>query len=252
MTHEDIQKINDLREKMVRTDRLATSEEQKKRLGKYIKDIDIIIGDIKAGRPVDPVKLNLFTNQGSSKSSVSTADDDDEVPFSDIIEVETVIASGRDYDFDQIYSFLTFFENHLTPALSASYLKLDFALAKKRDECLMNYESVKRVVDQYVADYNQNYTSRNDNTAMKERLRTDRRSVLVKLNDCFISLKKFFSFLVDDLDDGRNSILNKDSVFHDKFSETHNYFNGKTYDEIVRLALDFVNEMIDVIDIPRF
>ena len=72
MNQEEIQKINDLREKMVRTYRLATGEEQKKRLAKYIKDLDIIIGDIKAGRPVDPVKLNLFTNQGSSKSSRSS------------------------------------------------------------------------------------------------------------------------------------------------------------------------------------
>lgn len=251
MNQEDIQKINDLREKMVRTYRLATGEEQKKRLAKYIKDLDIIIGDIKAGRPVDPVKLNLFTNQGSSKSSRSS-DDDDETSFADVIDVETVIASGHDYDFDQIYSFLMFFENNLSPALSASYLKLDFALAKKRDECLMSYESVKRVVDQYVSDFNQYYSSNNDNTAMRERLRTDRRSVLVKLNDTFITIRKFFSFLVNDLNDGRNSILNKDSVFRDKFSETSNYFNGKTYEEIVRLALDFVNEMIDVIDIPRF
>jgi hypothetical protein len=87
---------------------------------------------------------------------------------------------------------------------------------------------------------------------MRERLRTDRRSVLVKLNDTFVSIRKFFVFLVNDLDDGRNSILNKDSVFRDKFSTASNYFNGKTYEDIVRLALQFVNEMIDVIDIPRF
>ncbi len=251
MTKEDIQKINDLREKMARTYRLATTEEQKKRLGKYIKDLDIIIGDIKAGRPVDPIKLRILDDSPSQSSSKKYAEDD-EPTFSDVIEVETVIASGHDYDFDQVYSFLTFFENNLSPALSASYLKLDFALAKKRDECLMSYESVKRIVDQYVSDFNQYYSSNNDNTAMRERLRTDRRSVLVKLNDTFISIRKFFAFLVNDLNDGRNSILNKDSIFRDKFSETHNYFNGKTYEEIVRLAYDFVNEMIDVIDIPRF
>ncbi|MBR3731273.1 MAG: hypothetical protein IKQ61_04885 [Spirochaetales bacterium] len=249
MNQEDIQKINDLREKMTRTYRLAVSEEQRKRIGKYIKDLDIIIGDIKAGRPVDPVKLRILDDTPSQKLSKNT---DDRLSFSDIIEVETVIASEHDYDFDQIYAFLTFFENHLSPALSASYLKLDFALAKKRDECLMNYESVKRIVDQYVSDFNQYYSSHNDNTSMRERLRTDRRSVLVKLNDTFVSIRKFFVFLVNDLDDGRNSILNKDSVFRDKFSTASNYFNGKTYEDIVRLALQFVNEMIDVIDIPRF
>jgi hypothetical protein len=250
MNQEDFNKILSVREKLLATYKFTVSEEQKREIGKSIKDLDIIIADVKAGRPVSPKQIESIIGKQSSNKSKDSGND--KKSFADIIPVEEVIASGKDYDFDQIYCFLTFFEKNMFSALSSSYLKLDFALSKKRDECFMSYESVKRMIDQYITDYNSFFNTSKDPLDAKQRLRADRRLVLVKLNDIFLSLHKLFSKLIDDLQDERNTILNKDEVFKDKFASDDNYFNGMSFAKIVAEADRFFEELIDIIDLPKF
>lgn len=251
MNQEDFNKILSVREKLLATYKFTVSEEQKRQIGKNIKDLDIIIADVKAGRPVSAKQIESIIGKSSSNRSKDYSDDKKK-KFADLIPVEEVIASGKDYDFDQVYSFLSFFEKNMFSALSSSYLKLDFALSKKRDECFMSYETVKRMVDQYITDYNSFFNSSKDPLDAKQRLRADRRLVLVKLNDIFGSLHKLFSKLIDDLEDERNTILNKDEVFKDKFASDDNYFNGMSFAKIVSEADRFFEELIDIIDLPKF
>ena len=253
---EDIEKIYRIKNQLLVTFKAANKEEQKKRISQYLKDIEIIIKEIESGNWVNPVKLNIITQSLKEEDTNGDGESSDSGKYIDRIEFVKLSESNKDYELDQIYSFMTYFEDNFIPPLSQSNLKLDYSLGKRRDDFYVVYDTVKHLMEEFVADYDLlcRLTNKEQISKYKERLYLQKQHLLVKIRELLNHIKEFLMMVVNDLNEGRKSLFNANEKYVNRYSNISKKieFEGKNMEYIVREAQIFIDEFISVLRMPDF
>jgi hypothetical protein len=253
LSNEEIEKIYNIKEKLLITYKASKTESSKKRIHKYISNIDRIIKDIENGKQIDPKELNIFSSE--LKNEKIKDKQDDRISYVAKIENIKISETNKDAEMDLIYSFFKYFENNFAIALSGTYLKIDYYLNKKRELVFAHYENVMHLVKEYIEDLKiLNELKFSDQIEQyKLRLSQEKNYLLLKMNDFLLELKEFLLEIISDLELGNKSLFNPDEKFKSKFtSENKSDFDEVEIITIIYEALYFVNDFLDIIRIPDF
>ena len=103
---EEIEKIYQIREKMLITYKAAVSDAQKKRISKDLAKIEKIIGHIEEGKEIEVDKLSLFSIESrNTENNVKKEEHDNRISYIAKIEILKLSDSNKDPEMNQIYSF---------------------------------------------------------------------------------------------------------------------------------------------------
>jgi len=251
LSDEEIEKIYKIKSQLLSTYKISKKEEQKKRISHYIKEVDMIIKDIENRNWVNPVKLNILTQNVDGKDNIAT----DNKKYKNLVPIEKISDLNKDLELDQIYSYLNYFEENFIPPMSQTNLKLDYALSRKRDDFYVKYDSVKHLVKEFTADFELlcKLTNKEQIEKYKERINLQKHHLLFKISELLSDISSFLSLVITDLNEGRKSLFNAAEKYFNKFDKTKkDIFTGQTMEYIVRECSIFIDEFIDILRMPDF
>lgn len=251
LSDKEIEKIYRIKSQLLSTYKVSQKEEQKKRISHYIKEVDMIIKDIENGNWVNPVKLNILTQNVDSEDNSSA----NEKNYKNLVQIEKISDLNKDSELDQLYSYLNYFEEHFLPPMSQTNLKLDYALSRKRDDFYVKYDSVKHLVKEFIADFELlcKLTNKDQIDKYKERINLQKHHLLVKISELLNDIRDFLTLVITDLNEGRKSLFNAAEKYSNKFDKAKKgIFTGQTMEYIIRECAIFIDDFIDILRMPDF
>lgn len=249
LSQHDIEKIYQIKQKLLTTFKVTTSAEQKKRIKSYLAHIESILDDIERGLDVDPEKLNIFSSEFKNTEDI---EENFITNYSARIEIIKLNENIKDKEMDLIYSFFIFFENNFFNIFTPKYLKLDYQFNKKRDLLFAQYDAFKILLKQYKDDLDllSELRVKAQIEQFKKRIDQQKKYLLVKLSELIHGFRDFTLDLLNDIKYGKNGFINFDEVFEVNFE--NNEFNGWKMGDIIKEAEHFFNEFLDILRMPDF
>lgn len=256
MSHEEIEKIYNIKEKLLVTFKAASTGKQKRRISNYLSKIEKIIKDIEDGNIINHEELNIFSEE-LKKSRNTKLKEKDESKISYLARIENLQISdkNKDSEMDLIYSFLMYFEKNFSVPLGSNYLKIDYYLSKKRELFFAHYEAVKHLLKEYIDDillldelkFNEQIEQ------YKSRLGQQKKYLFIKLSELLHELKEFYEEILSDKNTGRKSFFNPEEKYKYKFDvDDNSEFEGVDMGSIVNETYNFTNEFIEILRMPKF
>jgi len=253
LSKKEIEKIYQMKDRLILTYKAALTEKQKIRIKSYLAKIELIIEDIERGVNIDPSELNIFSS-ALKNNEEENFEEIDNLSYNLKIDKIKISEHNKDSEMDQIYSFFVYFENNFYISLGVKYLKLDYNFNKKRDLFFAHFDSFKILLNQYIDDIGLLHELRFSNQIdqYKSRYEQQKKYLLVKLSELLHELRDFTRSLLNDLKHGKNGFINPDEIFENKLSFEKNEFEGMIMQEIIKEVNDFVEEFIEIIRMPDF
>ncbi|MBN2547036.1 MAG: hypothetical protein JXB50_14640 [Spirochaetes bacterium] len=253
LSKKEIEKIYQIKDRLLLTYKAASTDKQKKRIKSYLSKVELIIEDIERGVNIDPSELNIFSSALKNEEE-DIIEENDEFSYNVKIDKLKISEHNKDSEMDQIFSFFVYFENNFYTSLGIKYLKLDYNFNKKRDLFFAHFDSFKILLNQYIDDLGLLHELRFSNQIdqYKSRFEQQKKYLLVKLSELLHELRDFTRSLLNDLKHGKNGFINPDEVFENKLSFEKNEFEGMIMQDIIKEVNDFVEEFIEIIRMPDF
>lgn len=253
LTKEEIEKVYRLRDSLKMTYRLSTNRAQKGRIGETLKELEDIIKNIESGKWVNPVKIHLYTKKTSEEPEEAV---EEKSSYRDKINFVKLSENNKDLEMDEMFSYLLFFEDTFIVFLKAEELKLEYEFSKRRNDFLLHYSTMRRLIDEYISDTESftTFTTTEQREHYRDRLMHQKNYILIKLSENLAELKGLLIELLDDASSGRNeALLNADERYYSQINSLKtNIFEGSKNVDIVRQALDFIVEFNTTLRIPNF
>ena len=253
---EEIEKIYQIREKMLITYKAAVSDAQKKRISKDLAKIEKIIGHIEEGKEIEVDKLSLFSIESrNTENNVKKEEHDNRISYIAKIEILKLSDSNKDPEMNQIYSFLIFFENNFAVPLDDMYLKLEYSLGKKRDIIFAHYQALQRLLKEYIDDIEilQDLKIKEQIEKYKSRIEQQKAYLLIKLSEFLHELKDLVNEIISDYKSGKSNFLNPKEKFQTSYLiKEKTEFEDMEMIDILYETVYFLEDFIEIIRMPDF
>jgi hypothetical protein len=169
------------------------------------------------------------------------------------IDVEIYSNFKEDTETNEAASVMKFFEERIWVVISDQHTKLDFSnsgerdtLYRKLDECRRAFKSFCQTID----DIDRVRSSEYINQLNLMRVRHGR-LFLFEIHQFFKDAKQFILNLIANQEAGGNMILNPDELIKYADYEEYSTYENWTVINALKNMLDFIDEALDLINIPN-
>lgn len=257
LTDGEIEKIYQIQKKLSITYKSATTDEQRKRVYLHLKKIEEIINDIENGKQINSEQLNLFSYdlKKVEPAKNSHSNNDERITYIAKVESNTISESFKDFEMDQIYSFLLYFDKNISAPFSQNYLQLEYNLNKKRETFFAHYDNISLLLKEYIEDINllTSMQSKEQIELYKTRINNQKKYFFIKLSELLHEVKDLVDEILKEFYSGINSILNPNDEYINKYpkKEKNDFDDMKMIDIVIEIQY-FINDFISIIRMPDF
>lgn len=253
LTKEEIEKVYKLRDSLKMTYRLSTNKAQKIRVGQTLQELEEIIQKIEKGQWVNPVKVHLYTKKPDKDAQEESGE---ESRYREKIAFVKLAESNKDSEMDEMYSYLLFFEDTFITFLKSEDIKLEYEFSRKRNDFIMHFNTLRRLVDEYISDIEgfTTFSTTEQHDHYRDRLMHQKNYILIKLSEVLVEIRGVLKELAAEYEKGSTrALLNGDEEFRGYLnSSKSNIFEGAKVIEIIYATLDFIKEFNTNLRIPNF
>ncbi|OHD16837.1 MAG: hypothetical protein A2086_08815 [Spirochaetes bacterium GWD1_27_9] len=256
VNNEELDKMYKIREQLRNTYKITSNKDQKDRIGLYLNQIESIIKDLESGKWINPVKLNIISEDIKKESGDDDGDDgDDDSSLKYDVEIKKISDKFNDSEMDGLYSYFNYFENNFLPPLSQSYLRLDYNLGKKREDVFVKTDLIRLLIKQYIEDAEvlKTVTRKEQIESFRERLANRKKQLFIKIGEYLHDFEDFVDNLIGEMNLGRKNILNANEKYATIFELSRkSILEGKKFKDIITETKIFLNEFLKVLRLPDF
>lgn len=169
------------------------------------------------------------------------------------VEYERISPYPGDEEINRAASIMRHFSDRIWGVVSDQHTRLDFSNSATRDALYRKLEQCGRSLDlfgQTIADIARSKSSEYVSQLQMMRVKQGR-VFLFDLHDFFKNTRTFVTALLSDAEFGGTMVLNYDELISYADYETHHTFAGFTVLEALRRMKQFVDEAIEVINLPE-
>ncbi len=254
LSKKEIEKIHEIKEKLTITYKAATSDKQRRRLNKHIKQIEKLLDDIDDGKVANLQKLNIFSEDTNEIDHINQIEED-RINYIAKVDNLKINKSNKDSEIDQIYSFFVYFEKHFSTPLGTNYLKLEYGYSKRRDTFFTHFENINHLFKEYIDDVKvlSELKFKEQIEQFKFRINQQKKYILVRLSELLHEFKDLIDEIILDFEKGHNAIINPLEQYIYKYPKTEKTdFEGVEMINLLKEASNYANDFLEILRMPDF
>lgn len=242
--------------------RTSPSREQVERVRKELKRFREKLQELMPG--VDALKLSpddIRTQLGlAAAPAPETAarpqvNQEEQGDILDRFPLQKASPHCTDPDVNLMSTMLLVLQKDYWPAISEQHCKLDFSHANERDTIRHLLENAVRSL-KVLAETIEEYATADKQDFREQLLKMKNKQTrifLFETNEVMKQVREFLKKLVDDLDRGGGSVMNKDEMIKTnvRFEES-NYLDGRQIKDAIHEVEYFVGKVIERLNLPQF
>jgi len=248
-------KIISLTKKLEGVLKITSDQFQKKRVSIQLAQLKKDMKRLEAGN-FSESEVKKYLDEEDMKLSFAEEEKSRLSEYEILNEIPQLQASPdcNEPEINEIYSFLSYFENEYWGAISDFQFKLDFNYSQKRDQFFNELNIVQMGLKNYLDvlhDLSGDVVTREYEEKLKIMRTKQYMDVVMKTGTFIKKLYNFVDTLLTDFSDGGNIILNPDDVLNFDHLEGDNLLEGATIIEGLKSLHQFAAEFIEYLSIPE-